>query len=238
MTGQKTITAALAAAKSRIGAVGKEQRNAQQGFQYRGIDDVVNAAAPHLNDEGVITVPELVEYSYETVEVGRNKTPMAHVVGKVRYWFYGPLGDFLTATVLSESMDSGDKGVAKMMSVAYRTALLQVLNLPTNDRDPDADSYERSPQNAPIAIQGPKAVSVNAAVVVKKAHEAEDVGTVREAYKEAGRTGVLQAETADPETGEKTTVQAYLERRGDELSLKSGPGGPETPSSRKVAGKK
>ena len=41
-------------------------------------------------------------------------------------------------------MDAGDKATAKAMSVAFRTALLQSLCLPTDDIDPDAQSYERS----------------------------------------------------------------------------------------------
>jgi len=46
--------------------------------------------------------------------------------------------------VCAESMDSGDKATAKAMSVAYRTALLQTLCLPTDDVDPDAETYVRS----------------------------------------------------------------------------------------------
>jgi hypothetical protein len=46
--------------------------------------------------------------------------------------------------VLGEAMDSGDKAVAKAMSVAFRIALLQALALPTDEPDPDSYSYERS----------------------------------------------------------------------------------------------
>ena len=31
---------------SEIGAIGKDQTNKQQGFKYRGIDDVMNALQP------------------------------------------------------------------------------------------------------------------------------------------------------------------------------------------------
>ena len=52
-------------------------------------------------------------------------------------------------------MDSGDKATAKAMSVAFRTALLQALALPTDEPDPDSQSYERSSANdvlSPSAI--------------------------------------------------------------------------------------
>jgi hypothetical protein len=41
-------------------------------------------------------------------------------------------------------MDSGDKATAKAMSVAFRTALLQVFFLPTDEKDPDEDSFVRA----------------------------------------------------------------------------------------------
>ena len=46
--------------------------------------------------------------------------------------------------VIGEGMDSGDKSSAKAMSVAYRIALIQLLAIPTGDRDPDHDVYERA----------------------------------------------------------------------------------------------
>jgi hypothetical protein len=45
-------------------------------------------------------------------------------------------------------MDFGDKGAPKAMSVAYRIALLQALCIPTDDTEPDAQSYDRAPQRA------------------------------------------------------------------------------------------
>jgi hypothetical protein len=62
-------------------------------------------------------------------------------------------------------MDSGDKGTAKAMSVAYRILLLQSLIIPTDDRDPDQDSYERAVAPNPDPI-------VEARVAVKDAWEA------------------------------------------------------------------
>jgi hypothetical protein len=141
-----SIHVALAAVKAEVGAVAKTGRNQQQGYNFRGVDAVVNAAAPELNKQGVIVAPMLQSIDYDTVEVGKNRTPMAHVRVIVTYRFHGPAGDYLDATVPGESMDSGDKAAPKAMSVAYRIALLQALNLPTSDPDPDTQTYERSPR--------------------------------------------------------------------------------------------
>ena len=139
-----TIFQAFANAKRAVGPVGKTGHNSQQHYDFRGIDAVVNEAAPHLDEQGVINVPTLLGIEYATVEVGQKRTQMAHVKVKVRYTFYGPRGDSFTAEVPGESMDSGDKATAKAMTVAWRIALIQVLNLPTGDPDPDESSYERS----------------------------------------------------------------------------------------------
>jgi ERF superfamily len=151
VTDQPAIHATLAAVKAAIGAVGKDSRNQKQGFDFRGVDAVVNAAAPHLNAHGVVVTPMVQSVDYATIEAGNNRTPMGHVRVVVMYRFTGPAGDHLDAVVPAEAMDSGDKATAKAMSVAYRIALLQTLNLPTCDPDPDSQSYERSPRAVELA---------------------------------------------------------------------------------------
>lgn len=152
MSEHLTIFEIFADVKRETRAVGKDGFNEQQRYKFRGIDAVVNAAAPALDRHGVITAPHLDKVTYETVETGQKRTLMGHVRVEVTYTFYGPGGDSFPVTVPGEAMDSGDKATAKAMSVAYRIALLQALNLPTDDPDPDSDSYERSdaaPQGRP-----------------------------------------------------------------------------------------
>lgn len=145
MSEQRTIFEIFADVKREVRPVGKDSYNEQQRFKFRGIDAVVNAAAPALDKHGVLTVPTLEKLTYSTVEVGSKRTQMAHAQVEVTYTFYGPRGDHFCARVPGEAMDMGDKATAKAMSVAYRIALLQALNLPTDDPDPDSQSYERSP---------------------------------------------------------------------------------------------
>ena len=136
---------AVAAVMADVQAVGKSDRNTHQGFSFRGIDAVLNAVGPALRRHGVVVLPDVVDVRFDTVEVGAKRTPMGHVIAHVRYTFVGPEGDQLVASVVGEAMDSGDKAVPKAMSVAFRTALLQALALPTDEPDPDASTYERAP---------------------------------------------------------------------------------------------
>lgn len=138
------IVEALNSVMAEVGAVSKGERNTSQNFNFRGIDAVVNAVSPALRAHGVVVTPEVLKVDHGTVEVGKNRTPMGHVRLVVKYTFTSTDGSSLAATVAAEAMDSGDKATAKAMSVAFRTALLQALCLPTDEPDPDAHSYERS----------------------------------------------------------------------------------------------
>lgn len=144
MSNPVPIQEALAKVMASVSSVKKSDRNTAQNFNFRGIDAVLNAVAPALREHGVVVIPTVMNHEYATVEVGQRRTLMAHVLLTVKYTFIGQAGDTLECVVLGEAMDSGDKAVAKAMSVAFRIALLQALALPTDEPDPDSYSYERS----------------------------------------------------------------------------------------------
>lgn len=139
-----TVLDALRSVMADVGAIRKGDRNTQQNFNFRGIDAVVNAVYPALVRHGVMVVPNVTSVVYENVEVGQKRTAMVSCRARVTYTFYGPQGDSVSATVVAEAMDSGDKATPKAMSVAMRTALLQTLCLPTDEPDPDSQTYERA----------------------------------------------------------------------------------------------
>lgn len=143
------IHALVATIKASVGAVGKTNRNQDQGYDFRGVDDVVNAVAPLLNEHRVIVAPVSTVASHRDVQTSRGKSARECTV-TVTYRWFGPAGDHLDTQVAGEAMDQGDKGAAKAQSVAYRTCLIQTLNLPTHDRDPDHDTYERADQQAEV----------------------------------------------------------------------------------------
>lgn len=145
MTDKPSIVESLSAVMADVQAVRKGERNDQQGYSFRGIDAVVNAVGPALRAHGVVVLPVVEDSHYDVVEVGRNRTQMRQATVTVRYVFVGPAGDRLEAVSVGEAMDSGDKATPKAMSVAFRVALLQALCIPTDEADPDSQSYERAP---------------------------------------------------------------------------------------------
>lgn len=124
---------------ARVPAIGKDKRNAQQGFNFRGIDQVMNALQNILPEVGVFYLPEVLESTREVRETqkgGKN----TFTTLKVRYTFYAADGSHVSATVQSEGMDSADKSSNKAMSGACKYALFQAFNIATEEfKDPDAD---------------------------------------------------------------------------------------------------
>ena len=219
MTEKISITQALNEVMKAVGGIAKKDRNQAQGFNFRGIDSVVNAVSPQLQKYGVIVFPSVEDYVYETVEIGRNRTAMGHVKVKVHYTFMGPAGDAIRTTVVGEAMDSGDKATAKAMSVAFRTALLQALCLPTDEPDPDAQSYERSSAAdvlAPAAIL----MKINSANTL---HELAEVGAYISKNKD-GYNEDLLTQFRDMFATQKNKIQPVnvLEENNDDSTQSAG----------------
>jgi hypothetical protein len=148
MSAKPTVVEAISAVMADVQGVRKTDRNTDQGYMFRGIDAVTNAVGPVLRRHGVVVVPVKSTASYRDVLTSRGK-PSRECTVSVTYRFYGPAGDFIDAEVPGESMDFGDKGAPKAMSVAYRILLLQALCIPTDDPDPDSHSYERERDERP-----------------------------------------------------------------------------------------
>ena len=158
----------ISAVMAEVPAISKSKRNAQQGFNYRGIDDVQNALQDILPRHGVFYVPEVLESRREErqTKTGGN---LIYTVLKVRYTFYAEDGSHVSAVVQSEGMDSADKSSNKAMSAACKYAMFQVLNIPTEEAvDPDATTPPESraagqaQQPAQAAAQAPQAFDEDA----------------------------------------------------------------------------
>lgn len=139
-----------------IPAIGKDKQNKQQGFAYRGIDDVMNALFPLLAKHGVFVVPEVLSTS-RTERQTKSGGNMAFTVSTVKYTFYATDGSFISAVTTGEGMDSADKSTNKAMAAAMKYAFFQTFCIPTEEAandDPDRETPEEStPQKStPVAL--------------------------------------------------------------------------------------
>ena len=132
------IYQAITAAMKDIDAIGKNKKNLQQGYSFRGIDDAYNALHGILAKHGIFTVPQVLGKQSEERKTAKGGTLIFRIID-IKYIFYADDGSCVEAVVVGEAMDSGDKASNKAMSTAHKYALLQVFAIPTEDlEDNDA----------------------------------------------------------------------------------------------------
>lgn len=139
---EKKIYSALAEINRKVGALTKSRENLQQGFMFRGIDDVMNELHAHFAEHGVLVIPEIETYDV-TERVTAKGGAMFVVRAIMKFNLTAADGSFITIRNVGEAMDSGDKAMNKAMSIALKYALLQLFLIPTEEKkDPDYYSEE------------------------------------------------------------------------------------------------
>jgi hypothetical protein len=145
--------AAVTAEMAREG-IAKGRRNQQQGYQFRGIDDVYNALSPVLARHRLCILPRVTERVVQERETQRGGV-LFYVTVKVEFDFVSAEdGSTHTVSTFGEAMDSADKATNKAMSAAYKYAAFQTFCIPTEgDNDADATTPEvgRKVTKAPAA---------------------------------------------------------------------------------------
>jgi hypothetical protein len=127
---------------SKVG-IAKNNKNTQQGYKFRGIDDFFNALAPFLADARLLILPR-VKSRIVTERETKSGGVLFYVVLDVEFDFVSAIdGSKHTVQVVGEAMDSGDKASNKAMSAAYKYACMEAFCIPTEgDNDADATTYE------------------------------------------------------------------------------------------------
>lgn len=142
---------AIAAVMEDVGheGIAKDRKNQQQGYNFRGIDDVYNALAPILARHHLIIVPRVLSREKTERETTKGGT-LFYVVVHVEFDIICSTdGSRITASIYGEAMDSADKATNKAMSAAYKYMAMQTFCIPTEgDNDADASHHEVSRSNA------------------------------------------------------------------------------------------
>lgn len=147
--------------------VTKTNKNTQQGYMFRGVDDVYNALAPILPKCGLVILPKFTERILveKQTKSGGN---LFYVTVKGEFDFVSVKdGSKHTIVTYGEAMDSADKATNKAMSAAYKYAAFQAFSIPTEgDNDADAHTPEpaRKPQPTSTPTNSLSANSLNAAI--------------------------------------------------------------------------
>lgn len=133
---------------SEIKAISKDRSNTQQGYKFRGIDDVLNELHPLLAKHKVFIVPTVISETREERKSSQGKA-LIYSILNIAFRFYASDGSFIEAKTIGEGMDSGDKASNKAMSVAVKYACIFVFAIETEDpKDPENDNPEPLPKPA------------------------------------------------------------------------------------------
>ena len=148
------IYPAMLAAMDAIGAIGKGRKNPQQGYSFRGIDDVLNNLQPALIKAGVFVIPRISDLHREERQTKAGGT-MIYTTVRGEYDFISAEdGSKVTACTYGEGMDTSDKSTNKAMSAALKYAIIQAFSIPTDELlDSERDHIEPKHKLKPASVQ-------------------------------------------------------------------------------------
>ena len=130
--------------------IGKDRKNTQQGYSFRGVDDVYNALAPILAKQSLAILPRVLSRTSEERQTKSGGT-LFYVVVDVEFSLVSAEdGSVHVVRFIGEAMDSADKATNKAMSAAYKYAAFQTFCIPT-EGDNDADAHHPEPVASPTA---------------------------------------------------------------------------------------
>lgn len=118
----------------------KDRKNQQQGYSFRGIDDVYNALSPLLAEHGLCILPRILTRNCEERQTQKGGV-LFYVTVEAEFDFVAASdGSRHVVRTFGEAMDSADKATNKAMSAAYKYAAFQAFAIPT-EGDNDADAH-------------------------------------------------------------------------------------------------
>lgn len=138
-----------------IGSIGisKDRKNQQQGYQFRGVDDVYNEMNPLFAKHGLLMLPRVIS-SEQTDRLSAKGGLLIYTRVRVEFDFVSTEdGSKHTIATVGEAMDSADKSSNKAMAAAYKYAAMMAFCIPTEgDNDADATTHYVTPAPAkPVA---------------------------------------------------------------------------------------
>jgi len=157
--------------------ISKSRKNQQQGYAFRGIDEVYNTLSPLLAENGLCILPRMIDRICVERQSAKGGA-LFNVTVEAEFDFVSAEdGSKHTVRTFGEAMDSADKATNKAMSAAYKYAAFQAFAIPT-EGDNDADAHTHA-----VAAKAPAALDENA--VVKAMRGAATLELLEKMYQNA-----------------------------------------------------
>ena len=120
--------------------IAKGRRNKEQGYDFRGIDDVYAALSRSLVNNKLLMLPRALSHRHD-VRLTKSGTNMYVAIVECEFDFVSVEdGTMHTIRTWGEAQDNGDKSTNKAMSAAFKYAAMQAFCIPT-EGDNDADAH-------------------------------------------------------------------------------------------------
>jgi len=129
------IHGAMVAIMKAVKPIGKDQKNVQQGYKFRGIADAYRALQQVMAANDVYSIPVKIEVLETREGKTRGGGSMWYLRCLFTYRFTHVDGSSVDVQALGEGMDTGDKCSGKAMSTADKYALLQAFKIPEDKPD-------------------------------------------------------------------------------------------------------
>lgn len=158
--------------------IAKDRKNQQQGYNFRGIDDVYNALGKVLAENKLMLLPRVISKEREERTTAKGGLLM-YTILTVEFDLVCSLdGSKHTVCMIGEAMDSADKSANKAQSAALKYATMQVFMIPTEgDNDADGSTHEVAPKQK-TSKSDPDTRKLYAELVadMRKCAQADDLG--------------------------------------------------------------
>lgn len=129
-----------------IGRVEKDGYNPQLKYRYPSPATIMEAVKPLLTEHQIAIVPQISQVVKEPTG-SKTQSGAEKVLTRVEMTFLlldGESGATLAVPWVGEGEDWSDKGIAKAQTIAMRTFLINLFQIPSGDDDPDAGQQQRA----------------------------------------------------------------------------------------------
>lgn len=179
-------------------AKGKSVTAGPARYNFRGIDDILNAVGPVLRKHGVSVIPTGVrpEFSVVTTQGANGSRSMNYCRSVGQFTIFGPRGDTIVGEALGEGFDPGDKSGSKASSVSLRTFYIQALAIPTDQPALDPEYGEQHELAAPARPTADDYM----AMILDEGVSVNRLGQIKAELTKDRAMGVTTVELVDGET--------------------------------------
>jgi hypothetical protein len=116
--------------------IAKLRKNKEQGYAFRGIDDLYNELCSMMADAFLVVIPRVVDRQRELTHKTGTGKPLICTLVTVEYDFVSARdGSMHTARMVGEGFDLSDKSTNKALSASNKYLLIEALLIPVVGKD-------------------------------------------------------------------------------------------------------